>query len=326
MVTTRPFVEAKQHTLGKSVACSGVGVHTGQTVILRLRPAEPYTGIHFVRKDMPPDQATIVARWTNVVETRERVVLANAHGVHVSAPGQLLAALRGCGIDNAIVELDGPEVPVLDGSAEPFVALIQQAGIVTQDAKRRVLVVQRPIIAVRGDSFATLLPSPLPRITEECTKRSVSSHRKITVVLEESTFRTKVAPARDHRAVSHLHNTRPPAASGPHGHDGGPATMPNPRFADESLRNKVLETVGDLALAGAPIIAHYYGIDTDHMLNHALLDELFVDPDACTYMDAGDLPGAVSHNRRHTDKPDIPHAYEAAKPMTDIPDPDKRKP
>ncbi|MFQ5935040.1 MAG: UDP-3-O-acyl-N-acetylglucosamine deacetylase, partial [Acidiferrobacterales bacterium] len=125
-----------QATLRESIRYIGIGLHTGRSVAMRVRPGEADTGIRFLRKDVPQGQGIVSAVWQNVIDTELCTVIGNEHGVSVRSIEHLMAALRGCGVDNALVELDGPELPVMDGSAKPFVAMIERAGIARQSAAR----------------------------------------------------------------------------------------------------------------------------------------------------------------------------------------------
>ncbi|MGE3783556.1 MAG: UDP-3-O-acyl-N-acetylglucosamine deacetylase, partial [Alphaproteobacteria bacterium] len=147
---------APQRTLRDAVGCRGIGLHSGQPAAMTLRPAAPDTGIVFRRSDAG---AEIRADWRNSVASALSTVLANRDGTQVATVEHLLAALSGNRIDNAIVELDGPEVPVMDGSAAPFVRMIGSAGTKTQDAQRRAIEIMKPVEVIEGDSSAALLPS-----------------------------------------------------------------------------------------------------------------------------------------------------------------------
>ena len=134
-----------QKTLQDSISLVGVGLHTGCKVTLFVRPGPPNCGIRFVRKDVPQGESVINARWHNVVDTQLCTVIGNEYGYSVGAIEHLMAAFRACGVDNAIVEVDGPEVPIMDGSAAPFVSLVQEVGVVGQAVKRRAILIHTPI-------------------------------------------------------------------------------------------------------------------------------------------------------------------------------------
>ncbi|MEO1248316.1 MAG: UDP-3-O-acyl-N-acetylglucosamine deacetylase, partial [Pseudomonadota bacterium] len=134
-----------QRTLKAEIGCTGIGLHSGSRVSLTLKPADINTGIRFRRTDVPEEKGLITAVWDNVTDTRLCTLLANEHGVTIGTVEHVLSALRGCDVDNALVEVSGPEVPIMDGSAEPFVFLIDCAGTVSQPASRQAIRVLRPV-------------------------------------------------------------------------------------------------------------------------------------------------------------------------------------
>ena len=148
-----------QTTLKTAISCTGVGLHSGKKVSMTLNPADENSGIVFKRTDIEGNGAVIPATWDRVVDTMLCTPIGNEDGVTVSTIEHLMAALSGCGIDNAIVELSGPEVPIMDGSAAPFVFLVECAGVAQQNARRRVIRVLKPISVTDGDKVATLNPS-----------------------------------------------------------------------------------------------------------------------------------------------------------------------
>ena len=153
-------IAAGQRTLRSAIHCSGIGLHSGRDITLTLRPAPVDSGIRFVRTDVAAADPVIPAKWDYVVDTTLCTVVANRAGIRVGTVEHLMAALRGCAIDNAVVELDGPEVPIMDGSAEPFVFLIDSAGCTVQSAQRRVVRVLKPVTIAEGDRSASLSPAP----------------------------------------------------------------------------------------------------------------------------------------------------------------------
>src|SRR5438552_7280662 len=146
---------ASQQTLKTVIGCRGIGLHSGQKVAMTMRPAPPGTGIVFHRTDAG---AEIRANWVNTIDTARCTVLSNGEGTSVSTIEHLMAALAGAEIDNAVIQLDGPEVPIMDGSAAPFLFLIECAGVVEQDAARRAIKVLKPITVTEADATAALLP------------------------------------------------------------------------------------------------------------------------------------------------------------------------
>lgn len=284
-----------QKTLKAAIGCRGVGLHSGAKVGMQLLPAAPDTGIVFRR-----DGARIPALWSNVVDSTLNTTLSNGEGVRIGTIEHLLAALAGCEVDNAVVELDGPEVPIMDGSAEPFVFLIECAGLVQQDAPRRAIKVLRPITVAEGSKSASLLPQDGFSMTVEIDFDSGAIRRQnIDLVLDAATFKTEIARA---RTFGFLHEVDRMRAAGLA--RGGSLenavvvsgdTVLNEgglRYADEFVRHKVLDAIGDLALAGAPIIGHFRGVRSGHALNRRVLEALFATPDAWCWTTMGAAPAA----------------------------------
>ncbi len=278
----------EQHTLRESVSCVGIGLHSGRRVRMTLRPAEVDSGITFVRRDKRPDRASIPALWKNVVDTRLCTVLANEHGARVGTVEHLLAAMRGCGVDNVVVELDAPEVPILDGSAAPYVVLIDQAGLVSQRVRRRAIVVHRTIAVYEGDRHAVLSPARRPQLTIEIDFSAPAVGRQSAeLVLEETRFRREIAPARTFGFSSELDSLREQglALGGSVRNaivvDGGDVVNAEGlRYPDEFVRHKLLDCIGDLSLAGGHVLGHLRGYKPGHHLNNALMRHLFDDEDA----------------------------------------------
>jgi len=275
-VTVSP--QYAQRTVRSAARCEGIGVHTGQWVNLTLQPGRPDTGIQFVRSDLPEALGIIPARIELLAATDRRLVLANVHGHTVQSVEHLLAAFVACGIDNAVVELDGPEVPALDGSAREFVQLILRAGRVHQRRVRRFIVIERMIAVRQGDRRAALLPSDAPRATLsiEYAERGVD-FQCISTRLDEETLRRDIGDARCFGFVDEAGELRGRGLAlgasllNTIGLEEGRVTNPEGlRYPDELIRHKVLDCVGDLALAGAPIIGHLAG----HKLGHALVTDL----------------------------------------------------
>jgi UDP-3-O-[3-hydroxymyristoyl] N-acetylglucosamine deacetylase len=281
---------AAQKTLKSAIHCRGVGLHSGVKVGMRLCPAAPDTGVVFRR-----DGASIAAVWSNVVDSTLNTTLCNVEGIKIGTVEHLLAAFAGCEVDNVVVELDGPEVPIMDGSAEPFVFLIDCAGLVEQDLPRRAIKVLRPVTVAEGSKSASLLPQDGFSMTVEIDFASRAiSRQDIDVVLDAATFKSEIARA---RTFGFLHEVDRMRAAGLA--RGGSLenavvvsgdTVLNEgglRFADEFVRHKVLDAIGDLALAGAPIIGHFRGVRSGHALNRRVLEALFASPDAWCWTTMG---------------------------------------
>jgi len=206
------YESTTQRTLRATISHVGIGLHTGRKVAMLVRPADPDTGVRFLRKDTHTSGRIIHASWKNVVDTRLSTVLGNGYGVTVGTVEHLMAALRGCGVDNAIIELDGPEVPIMDGSSEPFVSLIERVGTIRQGAERRAIWIRRPVKARDGDKLVILMPDVTSRVTVVIDfAKSAVGVQKLTLELVNDTFQRDLARARTfgfarahHRALLRL--------------------------------------------------------------------------------------------------------------------------
>jgi UDP-3-O-[3-hydroxymyristoyl] N-acetylglucosamine deacetylase len=272
----------QQHTLKSAIGCAGVGLHSGQTVNLRLIPAPAGTGIVFHRTDLG---ITIPAQFDSVVDTRMCTVI-GLGDARVGTIEHLMAALSASAIDNLVIDLDGPEVPVLDGSAEPWMFLIDCAGIAAQDAPRRVIEVLRTVRVEDGDAFAELRPGRdgLDLALSIAFDAPAIGRQALSLSLETECFRRDLARARTF-AMKHeidglqrmglarggsLDNAVVVAGD----HVLNPAGL---RMQDEFVRHKMLDAVGDLALAGGPLQARFVGHKSGHALNNRVLCALFAD-------------------------------------------------
>jgi UDP-3-O-[3-hydroxymyristoyl] N-acetylglucosamine deacetylase len=277
-----------QHTLKNAISCTGTGLHSGTKVTMTLCPAAPDTGIVFRRTDAAARGAEIVARWDNVVDTHLNTTIGNADGVKVGTIEHLMAALSGCAVDNAVVEINGPEIPIMDGSAAPFVFLIECAGVVEQDRPRRAIEILKPVTASDGDRTAALNPGNGFSVSVEIDFESPAvARQQLQVNLVNGTFRAEIARARtfgfDHEVAQlqamglarggSLDNAVVVSGDRVLNADGL-------RYSDEFVRHKVLDSIGDLYLAGGVIVGHFFGFRCGHSLNNALLRKLFADADA----------------------------------------------
>ena len=288
---------AKQTTLRKHAAVFGIGVHSGLSATLTMHPADADSGIVFVRSataDSP--EREIRADVRAVKATEFATVLGDSTGPLCSTSEHLLAALRGLGVDNVMIELDGPEVPIMDGSAAPFVAAIDQAGIAMLNAPRRYIEVLKPVRVVQdGGAVGELRPYAHGfRVEAEIEFDNPAVGRQsLALDIAPDTFRSELAKARTFgfmRDVAKLwgagyalgasfENTLVVTETG--------ILNPNGmRYADEFVRHKVLDAVGDLALAGAPLLALYRTSRGGHRLNYAILSALMADPAAWRLVEA----------------------------------------
>ena len=289
--TDSPVGVVNQRTLKSSISCSGVGLHSGEKVSLTLNPADTGTGIVFKRTDIAGGGASIPAKWDHVVDTRLCTTIGNGDGVTVATVEHLMAALSGCGIDNALIELNGSEVPIMDGSAQPFVFLVECAGVVEQDKPRRVIRVLKSVSARDGNGEARLSPGSFLsldiKIDFDC---DAISRQSLSIGIVNGSFAKELARA---RTFGFLHEVEALWAAG--FAKGG--SLENAvvvsgdkvlnegglRYEDEFVRHKILDAVGDLYLAGAPIIGKFEGVYSGHATNNALLRALFADPEAWKY-------------------------------------------
>ncbi|HEX4196357.1 MAG TPA: UDP-3-O-acyl-N-acetylglucosamine deacetylase [Caulobacteraceae bacterium] len=276
-----------QHTLRAPVAFEGVGLHSGQVMSCVLRPAAAGAGISFIRTDLAGDNR-IPARAEAVTRTQLGTVIGNAAGAEVSTIEHLMSAFAALGVDNAVVELDGPELPIMDGSAGPFVELIDRAGLKRQDAPRRYIEILEPIEAVDGDKSAALVPADQFEMAFEIDFKSAAiGGQRIDMVLDEAAFREGVAESRTFGFLHEVEALRKAGLARGGSMDNclvidGDELM-NPeglRSTDEFVRHKALDALGDLYLLGAPIIGRFEGVLAGHTLNNALARALLARPEA----------------------------------------------
>jgi UDP-3-O-[3-hydroxymyristoyl] N-acetylglucosamine deacetylase len=277
-----------QHTLSAPVQFAGVGVHSGQPVIVTLSPGPVDTGVLFVRADVGGDKAHVPARADRVIETRLGTVIGNEAGVTVSTVEHLMAAFCGLGVDNVVVTINGPECPIMDGSCEPFVRLIDRAGRRPQQARRRHIEILEPIEATDGDKRAALLPADGFELSFEIAFDAAAIGRqRIDLMIDEAVFRGDLA---DCRTFGFLHEVEALRAAGlARGGsmdnvvviDGGAVLNPRGlRRPDEFVRHKALDAIGDLYLLGAPILGRYEARYSGHGLNNALARAVLARPSA----------------------------------------------
>jgi UDP-3-O-[3-hydroxymyristoyl] N-acetylglucosamine deacetylase len=277
-----------QHTLKNSISCTGTGLHSGTKVTMTLCPAAPDTGIVFRRTDAVAGDTDILARWDNVVDTHLNTTLGNADGAKVGTVEHLMAALSGCAVDNAIVEISGPEIPIMDGSAAPFVFLIECAGLVEQDRPRRAIEILKPVSVTDGKRVAVLNPGAGFSVSVEIDFDSaLVAHQKLEVNLVNGTFRSEIARARTFGFDHEVEQLRAMGLARGGSLDNAVVVSGDRvlnadglRYDDEFVRHKVLDSIGDLYLAGGVIIGHFSGFRCGHALNNALLRRLFAEADA----------------------------------------------
>ncbi|NCF28637.1 MAG: UDP-3-O-acyl-N-acetylglucosamine deacetylase [Gammaproteobacteria bacterium] len=281
-----------QRTLKTCIPYVGTGLHSGCRIGMLVRPSEVNTGVRFLRNDVPTGRGVIPALWHQVVDTRLGTIIGNEFGISVSTVEHLMAALHGCGIDNAVVELDGPEVPILDGSAEPFVAMIERAGIIDQEAKRWAMLVEETVEVRLDDKVVRLEPCPITRITAEIDFPDTAvGTQRLSTVMTEPVFKRDLARARTFGfadQIEDLYERELALGGSPQNAiliDGDVVVNEEGlRFHDEFVRHKILDIIGDLSLAGVPVIGHFYGYKPGHALNQALLRKFISNEHAWSYV------------------------------------------
>ena len=280
--------ESLQRTLKAAISCSGAGLHTGQNVAVRILPAVAGHGIAFKRTDLG---STVQARFDKVTDTRLCTALGDdtCETIHAGTVEHLMAALSGAEIDNALIELDGPELPVFDGSAEPWLFLLDCAGSVAQDTPRPVIEVLRRVRVGAGDCYAELRPHrPGGSRTGLDLAMSIEFDAKaigrqaLSLSLDPLSFRRDIARARtfaqrqEIEALQQAGLARGGSLDNAVVVDG--AAILNPaglRMGDEFIRHKMLDAIGDLALAGGALSGRFIGAKSGHRLNNLLLRALF---------------------------------------------------
>ncbi|MGC8490300.1 MAG: UDP-3-O-acyl-N-acetylglucosamine deacetylase [Syntrophobacteraceae bacterium] len=270
----------KQHTIGQSVWCSGVGLHSGLKVSLVLKPAPADHGIRFRRTDLP-GSPSICAHYNNVIDTFQATTI-GAAGMAVSTVEHLMAALYGCGVDNVLVELNGPEAPIFDGSAGPYVKLIERACVVEQDGPRRYLSIREPVVVKDGDSSIIATPCdhfqvhyeiefPHPRVGKQ----------EYSWELKNGSFGREIAKARtfgflkDVLRLQQMGLIRGGSLSNAVVFDENEVlNVHGFRYSDECVRHKILDFIGDLALTGVPVLGNFEVRKAGHTLHSRFLNQL----------------------------------------------------
>ena len=296
----------KQRTLKEPVRTTGIGLHTGVKVEITLRPAPPDTGIVFRRMDLDPP-AELKADPYLVTDTRLCSMLESGPA-KVSTVEHLMSALAGLGIDNALVDLTGPEIPILDGSSAPFVYLLQSAGIVEQDAPKRYVRILRPIEVRDGDKLARLTPHNGFKIDFTIDfKHPVfeKSGKTVSIDFAETAYAREVARARTFGFMHEVEALRNSGLALGGSLDNAIVmdeyrvlNVEGLRYEDEFVKHKVLDAIGDLYLLGYPIIGAFEAYKSGHALNNALLRELLQHQEAWEFVSferSEDVPPAFLH-------------------------------
>ncbi len=277
-----------QHTVAGPVIFAGVGLHTGSHVRVAVRPAPVDAGVVFVRTDVHDRDSRVPVKPEAVCQTQLGTVINNAADVRVSTIEHLMAALAALAIDNCVVELDGPEVPIMDGSSEPFVQILDRAGRRKQEAARRYIEILAPVVVRDGDKLASLSPSDRFEVAFEIAFPSKAIGRqRVDLAVDEESFRAELSDCRtfgfvrDVEALRAIGLARGGSMENAVVIDGDRVLNPEGlRRPDEFVRHKALDAVGDLYVLGAPIIGRFEGVLAGHGLNNAVVRELMANPAA----------------------------------------------
>ncbi|HEU4475893.1 MAG TPA: UDP-3-O-acyl-N-acetylglucosamine deacetylase [Methyloceanibacter sp.] len=290
----RGFIGARQTTLATEISLTGTGVHSGAPVSVTICPADSDTGIRFLLANGHAEGNEIIADQRAVTGVTLCTVLGNGNGASVATVEHLLAALRGLGVDNALIEIDSPEVPIMDGSAAQFVEAIDEVGLAELDAPRRYLKVLKRVSVEEAGAFGELLPHNGFHLDIEIDfDTPLIGTQRIEIDLNPGSFRRELSRARTFGFMkdverlwaaglalgASLDNT---VAIG----DDRVINREGLRFPDEFVRHKALDAVGDLALAGAPILGAFRSHRGGHRLNALVLKALFADAEAWTMVEA----------------------------------------
>jgi len=276
-----------QMTLAAVAVVEGLGIHSGKPARLSIGPAAPDAGVSFLRTDLAA-AAAIPARAERVSDTRLATVLAGGDGATVSTVEHLMAALAGLGVDNARIEIDGPELPILEGAAAGFVEAIERAGLAAQPAPRRWLKVIAPVEVIQPGKRVALSPASRLELSVEIVfEASAIGRQRIDLCVDPASFRSEIAAAKTFGFIAEVELLR--AAGLGRGAslentvvvDG--AQVLNPQILarpDDFVRHKALDALGDLALAGRPILGRYEGYCAGHALNNQLVRALLASPES----------------------------------------------
>lgn len=269
-----------QRTLRDATGCTGIGLHCGEKIRLCVRPAPPDTGIRFVRTDLA-SRPMIEARFENVVDTTLATTV-GCNGHRVSTIEHLMAALFGLGVDNALVEVDGPEVPIMDGSAAPFVFLLKAAGMVEQKTPKRFIIIRKPFKIEEGDRSVAISPSKELKITYTIDfQHPLLRNQEYELSFSGGSFVREISRARTFGFLREVQTLKENGLA-----KGG--SLDNAivvddfrilnedglRFEDEFVRHKILDFIGDLSLVGSPVIGHFKVQKSGHFLNQQMLKSL----------------------------------------------------
>ncbi len=277
-----------QKTINSQISCSGIGIHSGSEVKMTLKPAQPNSGIVFKRTDVEPEKSIVEADYKNVVETNLGTTIANKFGVKISTIEHFLAAIWGCGVDNLIVEIDNQEVPIMDGSSEPFVFLLECAGVVSQDAVRESIEIMKKVRIEDGDKFIEVEPSKefSVDLIIDFNHKNINQ-QKFFYHSDFTSFKNDICRARTFgfkHEIEYL-NKMGLAKGGSLDNailvdENGVVNKDGLRYQNEFARHKLLDFIGDVYLSKHYIIGHFKAFKSGHGLNNKMLHKLLSDKDA----------------------------------------------
>ena len=285
-----------QHTVKNNIEISGIGLHSGKAANISIKPAQCDAGIRFKRTDLldiSEQDAVVEALWSNVVDTRLCTLIGNESGVTVGTIEHLMAALRACGVDNAFIEIDGPEVPILDGSSKEFIDAIEEIGVEEQTTPRRAIRILKTVSYEEGGKKVSLSPSMTPIYAGqiEYAHPSIGTQR-FEIKLVNGNFKHDLSDCRTFCLLSDVKMMQENglALGGSLDNaividDAGVMNNDGLRCHDEFIRHKLLDAVGDISLAGGLVLGAYNGTKIGHDMNNKLLKALFADDTAWEYMD-----------------------------------------
>ena len=280
-----------QQTIASSIFVKGIGLHTGSQVELNLQPASIDNGIKFIRVDKKNNNV-IEALWSNVSETLLSTTISNSYGLKISTIEHLMSALSGLHIDNINIYINAHEVPIMDGSSRPFVQMIEKVGIKKQNKKRKILNIKKSIEVSKNNSSVKIVPNNQFSIDFEIDFPSqLVSKQSCQLQLINGNYKTDIAAARTFGFEKDVQNLRSNGLALGGSLDNAVVVGENKilnkdglRYTDEFVRHKILDSIGDLYLAGSPILGYFYGNKSGHYLNNQLLRKLFSDDSNYEYL------------------------------------------
>jgi UDP-3-O-[3-hydroxymyristoyl] N-acetylglucosamine deacetylase len=287
-------IKPHQQTLQRPVSCQGIGLHTGQKVRMTINPASENQGICFYRSDIASKPA-IPARMEQIIDTTLATTISNGHE-KISTTEHLMAALHGAGIDNATIDIDAHEVPIMDGSAGPFITLLQQSGLKQQRALRKVLRITHPISLTEGDKSIRIEPYEGFKIsgTIKFGDNKLLNEQSYSAELTPERFINELAQARTFGFIEQVEELwkNGLALGGSlknviaiHWDRESVLNEEGLRFDDEFIRHKMLDLIGDLALLGNPVLGHVIANRSGHSLHHHLMQTIVDNPDCWEYVE-----------------------------------------